>query len=199
MTEARTSSGEVASTAAEESPQGLLWRIRNRLHIPAALLALALARPTSETVAAGSTVVLVGLILRTWAMGCISKREVLCTHGPYAMVRHPLYLGNIIVMVGFLILARSWLLALVLGPYTTFHYWAVIRSEEKWLAARFGEEWMQYKSRVPLILPKPACLKGAFSWKLAVQNGFWPSCLGVLAAAAALAAKPYVVALFQHP
>lgn len=199
MAEPRPSSSKEAGTAPEEGPQGFLWRVRNRLHIPAALLALTLARPTPETIAAGSVVLLVGLILRTWAMGCISKREVLCTHGPYAMVRHPLYLGNIIVVVGFLILAKSWLLALVLAPYTMFHYWAVISSEEKWLAVRFGEEWMQYKSRVPLILPRPARAKGAFSWQLAVQNGFWPSCLGVLAAAAVLAAKPYVLALFQHP
>lgn len=199
MADPHCSRGEVATTVAEEGPQGFLWRIRNRLHIPAAVIALVLARPTAATVMAGGVVLALGLLFRTWALGCISKREVLCTHGPYAMVRHPLYLGNIIVVAGFLILARSWLLALVIGPYTVFHYWAVIRSEEKWLAARFGEEWMQYKSRVPLILPKPVWVKGTFSWKLAVQNGLWPSCLGVVAAAAALAAKPYVLSLFGQP
>ncbi|MCX7599279.1 MAG: isoprenylcysteine carboxylmethyltransferase family protein [Armatimonadetes bacterium] len=193
-----TDNHKASSIAAEDDPQGFLWRIRNRLHIPAAVLGFFLAQPVPETVVAGIVLLVLGLLLRTWAMGCISKKEVLCTHGPYGMVRHPLYIGNIIIVAGFLVLARSWLLALIVGPYTIFHYWAVIRSEEKWLADRFGEEWTQYASRVPLILPKPAWVKGAFSWKLAVENGVWPSWLGVLAAAAALAAKPYVLALIEH-
>ena len=198
FTEQAADSTELAALSAEEGPQGFLWKFRNRLHIPAVVLALVLATPNRGTVVAGLAVIAMGLLLRAWAMGCISKKEVLCTHGPYAMVRHPLYLGNIVVVAGFLILASSLPLALIVGPYTLFHYWVVIRSEERWLAARFGEEWKQYAARVPMILPRPGRITGGFSWKLALENGFWPSCLGVLAAAAALIAKPYALALFSN-
>ena len=76
----------------------------------------------------------------------------LVTSGPFALVRHPLYLAGILAEVGALLLFRNWAMALVALNAPTLILRA--RTEETLLAAEFGPQWAEYKTRVPMLLPR---------------------------------------------
>lgn len=77
----------------------------------------------------------------------------LVTSGPFAFVRHPLYLGGQLAAVGALLLFRNWamVLAAASAPMLIFR----ARREEEALAAEFGPRWEEYHLRVPMLLPRP--------------------------------------------
>jgi protein-S-isoprenylcysteine O-methyltransferase Ste14 len=78
---------------------------------------------------------------------------VLLTRGVYAFVRHPMYSGFIVFIApGIAICFRSWLL---LTPsilaYVVFRI--LIREEDEYLEGRFGQAFLDYRSRVNAIIP----------------------------------------------
>lgn len=79
--------------------------------------------------------------------------EGLATTGPYSYVRHPQYVGFILVMLGFLV---QWptLLTLVMFPVLTVMYVRLARSEEREAIAEFGEAYIKYAAEVPAFIPK---------------------------------------------
>jgi protein-S-isoprenylcysteine O-methyltransferase Ste14 len=76
----------------------------------------------------------------------------LVTHGPFAYVRHPMYLGGQLAEIGALLVFRNWTALLVALNAPTLFLRA--RREEEALAAEFGEEWKAYRQRVPAWLPR---------------------------------------------
>lgn len=76
----------------------------------------------------------------------------LVTRGPFAIVRHPMYLGLIAAAVGSLLLYQTWTTAAfaIFAPFVLFR----ARREEQALAAEFGEEWRAYCHRVPALFPR---------------------------------------------
>lgn len=81
------------------------------------------------------------------------KANELATAGPYERVRHPQYLGFILIMVGFLL---QWptLATLVLFPILVLVYRRLAIREEREVAERFGEGWERYASSTPRLLPR---------------------------------------------
>lgn len=78
--------------------------------------------------------------------------QQLVTHGPFAYVRHPMYLGILLIGWGGLLLYRTWTFVFVL-----FHFPALLiraRREEQALAAEFGEQWATYSRRVSGWFPR---------------------------------------------
>lgn len=76
----------------------------------------------------------------------------LVTDGVYAKLRHPQYLGLILIVVGFLIMWPT-LLTVVLAPLLIGRYILLAQEEDKELEERFGEEFMLYKQRVAGFIP----------------------------------------------
>lgn len=76
----------------------------------------------------------------------------LVTHGPFAWVRHPLYLGLQIVALGGLLLYRTWTMVFVAANFLGLFLRA--RREEEALQTEFGEEWRAYARRVPAWVPR---------------------------------------------
>ncbi len=78
----------------------------------------------------------------------------LVTRGVYRLVRHPQYLGLIILVAAFLI---QWptLPTLVMGPVLIRLYGGLARREDADLERALGEEWRAYAARVPRLLPWP--------------------------------------------
>lgn len=76
----------------------------------------------------------------------------LITAGPYAFVRHPMYLAVITTGIGGLLLYRTW--AMLAFAVTMFGLTVRARREEKALAAEFGAAWEEYRRRVPAWLPR---------------------------------------------
>jgi protein-S-isoprenylcysteine O-methyltransferase Ste14 len=81
------------------------------------------------------------------------KTRSLATTGPYGYVRHPQYVGFIMVMFGFLL---QWptILTLAMFPVLTVMYVRLAQTEEQDAKAAFGDEFDRYAAEVPGFIPK---------------------------------------------
>ncbi len=128
-------------------------RIRVPLGFAFALLYFWLARPTVKSTLIGTALVIPGLAIRALASGQLQKNEQLATAGPYAYTRNPLYLGSLILAIGFAVASRSWWI--VAGIVLLFFaiYLPVIRAEEVFLRQRFPQ-FEHYARQVPRFFPR---------------------------------------------
>jgi protein-S-isoprenylcysteine O-methyltransferase Ste14 len=76
----------------------------------------------------------------------------LITTGPFAVVRHPMYLGVQLAALGALFLYRRWSNVFLVISYLGLYLRA--RREENVLEQEFGPQWRSYRSRVPAWLPR---------------------------------------------
>jgi len=85
--------------------------------------------------------------------GIEPENDVLVKTGPYKCIRHPVYLGMTIAMLGIPVAFESWigLLAVLIFFLPTEIYRA--KSEEKALSGKFGKEWDEYKRETGFFLP----------------------------------------------
>ena len=172
-------------------------RVARRIRVPLgfvfAVLYLWLARPTWRFLALGSLLILPGLLIRALASGHVRKNEALATTGPYAYTRNPLYLGSLVIGIGFAIAARSWLVGAGIVVMFFAIYVPVIRSEERFLREKFPE-FDDYARRVPSMVPRftPARTSddaGKFSIKLYFKHREWNALVGSTLLVAALIVK----------
>jgi len=94
------------------------------------------------------------LISTSWhALYEAQRRNELAVTGPYARIRHPQYVGFILVMFGFLM---QWptILTLAMFPVLVWMYARLARSEERDSRAAFGEAYVRYAEDVPGFIPK---------------------------------------------
>ena len=105
------------------------WRVP--LHFLLAALVVVFSRPIPHRFIAGTLLVVLGLAVRAWAAGHLRRDSPLTTSGPYAYVRHPLYLGTAIVLIGFGVAASTPWLALPIGLYFGMMFIPVSRREEE--------------------------------------------------------------------
>ncbi len=168
----------------------LARRIRVPVGFGFALLYVWLARPTIRSIAIGAAVAAVGLGVRAWASGHVSKAEEITQSGPYAYTRNPLYLGSIVIGGGFAIAAMSPWIALGMLARFLAVYVPVIRWEEAWLRAHL-DGFDAYASRVPRLIPRmtPAGFPGAFSRERYLKHREYNALLGALAMLVALVIK----------
>jgi hypothetical protein len=88
------------------------------------------------------------------ASGAIHKDRYLAVTGPYAHLRHPLYLGSFIVGLGLVLAGGRWLfLPLFLGIFL-WMYGRAVRLEAVELETRYGEAYRRYRAQVPGFLPR---------------------------------------------
>ena len=76
----------------------------------------------------------------------------LVTHGPFAIVRHPLYLGVMIASLGALLIYQNWATVFLFLCFIWLPF--RVRKEEIALAKEFGEEWRGYCRRVGAFIPR---------------------------------------------
>ncbi len=177
-------------------------RVARRIRVPLgfafAVLYVWLARPNWSSLALSSIGVISGLLIRAIASGHVRKNEALAMSGPYAHTRNPLYLGSLLIGIGFAIAARSWWIGIVLVVMFVAIYIPVIRSEEAFLRKRFPE-FGEYASKVPRMIPRitpafPSEADGGFSMELYLKHREYNALLGSVALVAALIVK---MALFR--
>jgi protein-S-isoprenylcysteine O-methyltransferase Ste14 len=160
------------------------WRVR--LGYPLAVIVLAVARPTPQSILVGALVGAIGLFVRAMAAGHLHKQEMLTVTGPYAYTRNPLYFGSAVLTLGVAVATRSWIsTALLLGYFAVF-YSVVMRREEQELRFHHSAGFEEYARAVPLFLPRftPANLagsrKGGFSLAQYKKNREYRAAIGFL-------------------
>ena len=94
------------------------------------------------------------VISAAWRVLYAAQRDgAIAKSGPYSYVRHPQYVGFVLVMFGFLL---QWptLLTLAMFPILVWMYVQLAKSEERDAIAQFGEAYRQYAARVPGFIPR---------------------------------------------
>ena len=112
---------------------------------------------------AALTIMLIGLGLRGWAAVTLggyytrtlttTKDHRVVTTGPYAWVRHPAYLGVILLWLGFGVLSGSLVIALVFPVMFVAVYLYRISVEEEMLVQVLGDSYVQYQRRTRRLIP----------------------------------------------
>ena len=133
--------------------------------IPIALSIIYFAQPENQNILLGFMVLLVGELIRMWSVSYAGGETrttsvgapSLCTAGPYGYVRNPIYVGNMLMYLGIVIIAGSPnLILMVLATMSFFiiQYSLIISLEEEKLDELFGPEYVAYKNNVRAILPR---------------------------------------------
>lgn len=111
------------------------------------------SNPGLERVWVGLVIAALGQVWRVYAAGVIYKNKQLATTGAYSLVRHPLYLGNFIILAGFTLACANWAVLGVVVIFLLFYYPAAIRYEDSKLEGIFGETWQAWSQRTPAMFP----------------------------------------------
>lgn len=110
----------------------------------------------------GLVLVIVGLMFTVWARmqlagnwsGSVTVKDghELIMHGPYRLVRHPIYAGALLAFLGTAIAQNQWrsLLAFMIVWLAWWRKWCL---EERFMTERFGDDYKKYRTRVPAIIP----------------------------------------------
>ena len=162
-----------------------LFQYRGYTPIPFLLAMLVFARPLLWTVMCGGALAVLGELVRFWGVayagsltrvtGGVGAPEVIVA-GPYAHVRNPLYVGNILLYCGIGLMSNAlfpWLLLVAL-IYFSFQYAQIVALEEEFLEKRFGSVYDDFRKNVPAFLPK---LTGYRQESQEHQKPDWPSAL----------------------
>lgn len=116
---------------------------------------LLVAEITPTRLLVGSIVVLIGAILHVCSKAILTQNQQLTQGSLYRFTRNPFYLATLIAELGLLLVIGQWWVAI---PYLVF--WSVIydrtiRSEEAFLAQKFGDAHKEYVRQVPRFFPLP--------------------------------------------
>jgi protein-S-isoprenylcysteine O-methyltransferase Ste14 len=152
----------------ERSDRGSLLPLRLAYYGEVAVALLALLdprffRPHFSSLGIGLALMVAGVVVRIiggtalgkwWSLRAeIREGQPLVQTGPYRFVRHPAYLGTLMVCLGIPIAFRSiWaavVMALGVWPAVTYR----VRVEERLLEAHFGDEYRAYARRTARLIP----------------------------------------------
>ena len=154
------------------SDQGSTRRIGQAFAVSAIALLVAVALDAFHVLSLPDTtavgwiglgVMLVGIAMRIWAalvLGIFYTRTLITTgdqrivqEGPYRLIRHPGYLGTILVWIGAALASSNWLTLVLIPVVTLWAYVYRIQSEEVMLAQTFGEPYAGYRRHTWRLLP----------------------------------------------
>jgi len=139
----------------------------------------------------GIAIIFIGFLIRLWSTKYIGRRtpsmkkkgKALVNTGPYAIVRNPLYIGNIIIATGLSVLSKLiWFTPFVLLYFFTLYH-VVVLYEEKKLSERWEDEYLTYFNEVPRWMPRLRDLHrfkaNGFKWIQALRSEI-PSLIYIL-------------------
>lgn len=128
-----------------------------------------------------------GILIRSITIGLVyiirggKNRQIyaddLVTEGIYSVCRNPMYLGNILLLLGFGIFTNSLLFLLLFFPLFVFFYYSIIKAEEAFLYNKFGQQFESYRTSVNALLPEFGKLRNAFrghefNWKKVLKKEY---------------------------
>lgn len=132
----------------------VLTMLRPRRHVPAYV---------------GPGVMLLAIALRTWAAAALGRfytrtlrtapDQQVVRIGPYRFVRHPGYLADLTMWVGFGLSTRDWLPAALWGGVMSLVYQRRMNAEEAMLRQELGQAYVDYAATTPRLIPAPPGLR----------------------------------------
>ena len=129
-------------------------RSRQFVGIVFLILLTIVGAPVADLYYWGVGLALLGIAVRLWASGHVKKDKVLATNGPYAYVRHPLYVGNHLITAGFCLASGLWWSFFVWIALGLYYYPQTIAHEDKELSHRFPEQWAPWARETPALVPR---------------------------------------------
>ncbi len=131
---------------------------RQALGLLLVLVCAVLAEPGHDRVLVGFILALAGQLFRIYAAGTIFKNKQLASNGAYSLVRHPLYLGNILILGGFSLASGNLWVALAVLVFFLVWYPAAIKYEDRKLEQIFGDDWRTWSQDTNAVMPN------GFNW-----------------------------------
>lgn len=172
------------------------WLFRYRSYLPALLLPLfilallngtRISQTASQTIdAIGALLAATGVLIRAYVVGYIrpgtsgrnSRRQLaahLNTTGLYSIVRHPLYVGNFLVVIGWAVASTSGWLVLVVTLAFILYYERIALQEESFLRSKFACDFDVWSASTPAFLPKARSWMPpdrSFSWSMIFRREY---------------------------
>ena len=144
--------------------RSFLFKKRSYTPIPIVLAVLYFSQLSYPFWVYGATFIVFGELIRLSAVRYAGGRtrttkvgaNSLCTSGPYSRTRNPLYIGNVFIYSGVVLLSGGIYVFQLLGVvifYFIFQYSMIISLEEEKLSTVFGQDYSKYKNNVPRIIP----------------------------------------------
>ena len=143
----------------------LIFTYRSYTPLPFLAVMIWFAAPTVLSMVIGFAVVFLGETIRFWGVSFVGAETrttgtvggtYLVTNGPFAYVRNPLYVGNMLLYAGIGIMSMAlfpWLLFIAVAWFYV-QYYLIVTREEEYLAGRFGDEFAEYTRHVRRFLPR---------------------------------------------
>jgi protein-S-isoprenylcysteine O-methyltransferase Ste14 len=128
---------------------------------------------------------LIGLFIRVYTVGHTPKNtsgrnttqgqvaDTLNTTGIYSIVRHPLYLGNLLMWLGPAMLTGHFWFIIAFLLFYWVYYERIMYAEEQFLRTKFGEVYLSWSKNVPAFIPKFKNFKKSdlpFNWKKVLKK-----------------------------
>jgi protein-S-isoprenylcysteine O-methyltransferase Ste14 len=139
-----------------------IFQYRSYIPIPFLIVMVIFARPTVLSIVAGLGIVLIGEFIRLWGVAIAGSETrttgpvggtFLITKGPFAYVRNPLYVGNILIYCGVGVMALMPWVAGFAFIFFSVQYTLIVSLEEEYLIKTFGDDYRRYVKAVPRFLP----------------------------------------------
>lgn len=143
----------------------LFFRYRSYTPIPFLIVMIIFEDASVESLVTGFTIALIGEAIRLWGVSWAGSETrttgkvggtFLIISGPFAYVRNPLYVGNILMYLGLGIMSYALFPYLQIGALIFFivQYYLIVKAEEEYLFNAFGEKYKKYFNNVPRFFPK---------------------------------------------
>ncbi len=143
----------------------IFFKYRSYTPIPFLLLMVIFAEPSIMSMIIGFAIAISGELMRFWGVSWAGSETrttggvggtYLVISGPFAFVRNPLYVGNILLYTGIGIMSWSLFpyLQIVAILFFAVQYHFIVLEEEKFLKEKFGEAYKNYFKNVPRFIPR---------------------------------------------
>jgi protein-S-isoprenylcysteine O-methyltransferase Ste14 len=143
----------------------IAFKYRSYTPIPFLILMLIFQQSTPLSLIVGFAIALIGELIRFWGVSWAGSETrstggvggtFLIISGPFAYVRNPLYVGNILMYLGLGIMSFALFPYLQIGAiiFFLFQYYFIVKEEERFLREKFGEQYKDFCKHVPAFFPR---------------------------------------------
>lgn len=158
----------------------IFFKYRSYTPLPLVFMMVLFIKPTTTSVLAGLAIAICGELIRLWAVSYAGSETrvtsgvggtYLVTQGPYAIVRNPLYWGNILIYLGMGVMSNALFPYLQIFAlfYFLFQYYCIILTEEDFLRGKFQGVFEKYCATVNRFFPSFNKIPAEINSKLGID------------------------------